>query len=99
MKGKKTFEVKAFKDYVNAQLTRTDKFATESFKSALCVALEEVLHKTNNYKGYNDLYWLEIGWDQWTRNGKTEVWEEKNKFIYGEAGTKYDGCKYSRRYY
>lgn len=100
MKNKKTFDVEEFKQYVNEQLERTDKHATEDFKSGLCVALGEVLHKTGNYKGYNDLYWNEIGWQEWRTIGKeTEVWEEKKLFIYGTPDSKYRGSKYARRYY
>ena len=97
---KKTFDVLAFKDYVNNQLTRTDEHATEDFKSGLCVVLQEVLHRTGNYNGFNDLYWNEIGWKEWRTIGKeTEDWEQKKLFIYGTPDSKYRGSKYSRRYY
>lgn len=97
---KKTFDVETFKSYVNIQLSRTDEHATEDFKSGFCVALEQVLHKTGNYKGYQDLYWEEIGFKQWlTIGNQTEDWEEKKKYIYGTPDSKYRGCKYSRRYY
>ena len=97
---KKTFDVETFKDYVNIQLSRTDEHATEDFKSGFCVALEQVLHKSGNYKGYQDLYWEETGWNEWrTIGNQTEDWEEKKKFIYGAPDSKYRGCKYSRRYY
>lgn len=100
MAKRKSFDVERFKTYVNMQLSRTDKYATESFKSGLCVALEEVLHRTGNYKGYSDLYWEEIGWKEWrTIGNETEDWEEKKKYIYGSADSKYHGCKSSRRYY
>jgi hypothetical protein len=96
---KKTFEVESFKEYVNNQLTRTDEYATDAFKSGLCLALEEVLHKTGNYKGFNDLYWNEIGFKEWLASGETEIWEEKKKYIYGTLDSKYRGSKYSRMYY
>ena len=100
MGKRKSFDVETFKDYVNKQLSRTDEHATEDFKSGLCVALEQVLHRTGNYKGFNDLYWLEIGWNEWrTIGNQTEDWEEKKKYIYGTADSKYHGCKSSRRYY
>lgn len=99
-RSKKTFDVETFKSYVNKQLSRTDEYATEDFKSGLCVALQEILHRTGNYNGFNDLYWLEIGWDEWrTIGNETEDWEEKKKYIYGTADSKYRGCQYSRRYY
>jgi hypothetical protein len=100
MAKRKSFDVEAFKLYVNKQLSRTDEYATSEFKSGLCVALEQVLRSTGNYKGYNDLYWEEIGWKEWLSIGnETEMWEEKKKFIYGTADSKYRGCKSSRRYY
>ena len=100
MKGRKTFDVTKFKTYVNTQLARTDAYATEEFKGGLCIALEEVLQRTDNYKGYNYLYWNEIGWQLWRTEGKeTENWDEKKKYIYGEKGSKYNACKNSRVYY
>ena len=99
-KSKKTFDVVTFKDYVNKQLSRTDEYATEDFKSGLCVALQEALHRTGNYNGFNDLYWLEIGWNEWrTIGNETEDWEKKKVFIYGTPDSKYRGSKYARRYY
>ena len=96
----KTFDVVNFKNYVNQQLSRTDDYATESFKSGLCLAIEQVLHKTGNYNGYNDLYWLETGCDQWrTIGNQTENWEEKKAYIYGTTDSKYKGNKFSRKYY
>ena len=97
---KKTFDVVTFKTYVNEQLSRTDEYATEDFKSGLCVALQEVLHRSGNYNGYNHLYWNEIGWEKWRTIGKeTEVWEEKKLFIYGTPDSKYRGSEYARIYY
>lgn len=96
---KKTFNVESFKDYVNKQLTRTDDYANEGFKYGLCLAIEHVLFESDNYKGYTDLYWDEIGFKQWLTEGETEVWEEKKKYIYGDVDSKYGGNKYSRRYY
>ena len=99
-RNKKTFDVVTFKEYVNNQLARTDEYATEDFKSGLCIALQEVLFRTGNYNGYNDLYWNEIGWQEWRTIGKeTEDWEEKKLFIYGTPDSKYHGSKYARRYY
>ena len=99
-RNKKTFDVETFKSYVNIQLSRTDEYATESFKSGLCIALQEVLHRTGNYSGFNYLYWLETGWNEWrTIGNETEDWEKKKKFIYGTPDSKYRGCKHSRRYY
>jgi hypothetical protein len=96
---KKTFDVLSFKDYVNIQLARTDEFATDEFKSGLCIALHEVLHKTGNYNGFQYLYWAEKGWQDWYNSGQTEVWSEKKVFIYGTPDSKYRGSEYARKYY
>ena len=98
-KSKKTFDVETFKQYVNSQLERTDEFANESFKSGLCVALEETLHKTGNYKGFNHLYWNETGFKDWVNAGQPEDWETKKVFILGDKSSKYRGNEYARRYY
>jgi len=96
---KKTFEVEKFKEYVNTQLARTDEYADDMFKSALCVALGEVLHRTGNYKGFTYLYWQETGFADWCKDGQTEVWGEKKKYIVGTPDTKYRGSEHARRYY
>ena len=99
MIGRKTLNVKVFKDYVNKQLARTDEHATNDFKCGLCIALEEALRITGNYNGYSDLYWDEIGWKEWRTIGKeTEVWEEKKLYIYGTPDSKYRGSIYARFY-
>jgi len=99
-KSKKTFSVEIFKNYVNKQLKRTDGFATDEFKSGLCLTLEQVLHESNNYNGYQDLYWDEIGFNEWsTTGGRTEEWEKKKLFIYGTSDSKYSGSKHARVYY
>jgi hypothetical protein len=99
MSKKKTLNVESFKSYVNKQLARTDGFANESFKCGLATTLEHVLHATGNYNGYTQLYWDEIGWIDWRKDGETEVWEEKKKYIYGDVDSKYKGNQYARRYY
>lgn len=97
---KKTFEVEAFKKFVNEQLERTDDYATiGNFKSGLCIALEKVLHSTGNYNGFTNLYWIEGGCSAWEMNGKTEVWEDKKLYILGTADSRYKGNEYARRYY
>lgn len=100
-KPKKTFKVDDFKAYVNDQLTRTDEFAlsNENFKGGLCNALEHILHRSNSYKGFNNLYWMEGGCAEWEANGKVETWPEKDKYILGEKGSKYNGDRYARKYY
>ena len=54
MKGRKTIEVKGMLEWANRQLGRTDEFATEKFKAGICVMIEELLHSSGNYQGYNN---------------------------------------------
>ena len=51
---KKTIEVKAMLEWANTQLARKDEYADEKFKAGICSMIEEVLHSTGNYKGYNE---------------------------------------------
>ncbi len=95
----KTLKVLDLIIYVNSQLSRTDEEMTSKTSEGLCVVLEHVLHKTGNYQGYNHLYWLERGCNEWVRDGKIESHPEKNKYIYGEVGSEYKGCVYARKYY
>jgi|ERR1035437_3652697 hypothetical protein len=98
MKKKATFEVDTFRRYVNDQLQRTDSEATDDFKNGMCLALERILHGSDCYRGFNYLYWLKGGCDEWTNAGQPDF-PEKDKFIYGEKGSKYNGCKFARLYY
>lgn len=49
---RKTIDMKFLVEYGNAQLSRTDEWATKDFKSGVCCMIEKVLHETNNYKGF-----------------------------------------------
>lgn len=99
MKKKKTFNIQKFKEFVNEQLKRTDEFATDEFRGAMCVAIERVLMDANCYEGHNSLFWLDGGCSQWEQNGKTENYKEKEKYIHGEQGSKYKGSRFARRYF
>ena len=55
MKGKKTVGVNGMLDWANKQLQRTDEYADAKFKAGICSMIEELLHRTGNYKGYNEL--------------------------------------------
>ena len=95
----KTLKVLDLIIYVNSQLSRTDEYMTSQIREGLCVVLEHVLTKTNNYQGFNYLYWIEGGCDEWRKDGQIETHPEKNKYIYGEIGSKYNGCQFARKYY
>jgi len=68
----KTFSVEKFKDYVNAQMKRTDTGMTNEVRDGLDLALNEVLHSTGNYHGFQYVDWDEGGYQQWVDDGKPE---------------------------
>ncbi len=90
-RAKKTFKVETLKDRVNGCLR--DIQYTNAEKSVMCMMLENVLHETNNYKGYNNLYWLNTGHSQWLKDGEPEG-ESKNLYISNNGKE-----EYSRIYY
>lgn len=98
MAKKKTFSVAAFKDDINRRLlmayeSKSDSaiYDTQHFCAALCSILEDVLHKSGNYHGYNCLHWLKCGCDRWEKDGKPDF-PKKNEYING-------GKEYCRHYY
>jgi hypothetical protein len=56
MSKRKTIEVSTLKAKINHMLTLDT--LTQEYKSALCMLLENVLHDTGNYNGFNYLNWL-----------------------------------------
>jgi hypothetical protein len=85
--------------WANNQLARTDEFMTSDIRCGICSSLEQVLFLTGTYAGFNYLYWLERGIKEWEAAGTPEKHPEKNRYIYGEVGSKYDGSPYARSYY
>ena len=60
--SKKTFEVSEFREDINTRLDNP-KIDQDS-KEIMCILLEDVLHKTGNYKGYvntEDWYGKKLG--------------------------------------
>jgi hypothetical protein len=90
-KSKKTFNVVDFVLYINEQLAGND--IDQSAKEALCRSVEHVLHKSNNYHGYQYLYWDKQGFTEWLAAGKPEG-PEKDKFMYGPSMNRYDRFYY-----
>ena len=100
-KKRKTFEIEKLKEYANTQLARTDDTATADFKSGVAVMLQRVLFDTNNYNGYQHLYWDKQGYQEWVAAGEPDF-PEKYKYIYGGEGKTLEDFKdreYNRRYY
>jgi hypothetical protein len=52
---KKTIEVTEMLDWANEMLARTDEYADAKFKAGICTAIENILMKTDNYKGFRFL--------------------------------------------
>lgn len=51
-RSKKTISVSNMIDYANANLARTDAYATKEFKVGVTIMIEEILHRTDNYWGF-----------------------------------------------
>lgn len=76
-----------------------ERISTEERK-ALAILLENVLHATGNYQGYNDLHWIERGCREWEETGLEETigphnFDLKRPYITGTA----DGSETYRRVY
>jgi hypothetical protein len=52
---RKTIEVTEMLDWANEMLARTDVYADSKFKAGICTAMESILTKTGNYKGFGFL--------------------------------------------
>ena len=72
----KTIKVSELKEMANDLLASSENGSVD-----LCLLLESILHKTGNYKGYNNLYWLNDGYQRWVQAGRLE--NETKKQFYG----------------
>jgi hypothetical protein len=52
---RKTIEVTEMLDWANEMLARTDVYADSKFKAGISTAIESILTKTGNYKGFGFL--------------------------------------------
>ncbi len=95
----KTIKVIDLLEYLNAQLARTDDGMTTGGRASLCTTIEQILHRTGNYCGFNHLYWSKQGYREWNEAGKPEAYPEKNLYIRGGVDSEWKGCEYARRYY
>lgn len=89
--GRKTIDVVYVLESLNSQLARTDLSDVE--KRILCDVLEDVLHKTDNYSGFNHRYWASVGYRQWVDAGGPGF-PEKEKFILGPSGQEHNRFYY-----
>lgn len=56
-------------------------------KAALCTLIENMLMDARMYAGFNYVYWMNGGYDEWVRDGKPE------------DNSRYLGYEYDRHYY
>jgi len=54
-RSRKTMNVNSILDYANKQLERKDSEATKEFKYGVCVMIEQILFRTDNYNGFRFL--------------------------------------------
>jgi hypothetical protein len=73
MKGKKNVSVERVLDLTNRILESSPNGSKE-----LCLLVEQILHDTGNYHGYNHWYWARQGYSEWKSAG--EPTEDKNRF-------------------
>lgn len=84
-KVRKIVDISKLKDWTNVQLSRTDDYATQEFKAGIFTAVSNTLHATGQYNGFQHLYWMNGGCEEWYKAGEPDF-PEKNRFIYGEGG-------------
>ena len=87
----KTIKVQDLKSKINTLLASpaVNQRITEETKAILCNLLEDILHDTNNYRGYNHVDWNARGYTAWVEAGQPDF-PTKNLYI---------GREYSRLYY
>jgi len=83
---RKTFSVEEAKTKANEWLARD---VSQEEKRGVCFLIENILHRTGNYKGFSYNYWDEKGFKDWLDAGEPDF-PEKSKYI---------GPEYSRHYY
>ena len=93
-KGRKTIEVEFIKDKINHMLSLPLKQHSKETKAALCTLLEDILHQSNNYHGFQYNIWDNGGYEAWKAAGEPDF-PEKEKYLTG----KHKEHDYSRVYY
>jgi hypothetical protein len=88
---RKTIDVQALKDYANNQLARTDAYATDEFKKGIISMIEKVLLDSGNYNGFDYVYWVTKGYNEWRETGQPKG-EDCTNYVRGNMG------EYSRIY-
>jgi hypothetical protein len=84
---KKTIKVEDIRDTVNGMLLRDD--ITDDVRVGMCAVLENILHITGNYQGFNNVEWINGGWQKWVADGQPGYPDKE----------KYAGNNTKRHYY
>ena len=93
--AKKTIKVVDLKNQINKMLAQ--KTVSNQEKKQLCILLEGVLLETDNYKGFNNNFWLEKGCELWNSPNRATC---ANKIEYINGFDEKDGKgEYNRHYY
>jgi hypothetical protein len=81
MAARKTIKVSLIKEWANELLTEST--ISDETKSGICTTLEEILHETDNYKGFNYVYWLKEGCDKWVADGRDQ--HQQHKYLHSKG--------------
>lgn len=88
---RKTIRVEEIIDKINYLLQSEGEHVTDSYREGLCDIAEIILHRTDNYRGFNYIEWIKNdGCRRWEEAGKPEPADE---YMYGKYG------KFGRIYY
>lgn len=82
--ARKTVSLHTVIDRLNTLIESAD---TEKEQKRLCTMAEDLLFLADQYRGYANLYWMKVGFQHWTDDGRPE------------DKTKYYGPEYQRFYY
>ena len=93
--ARKTIEIEKLKGWVNHRLA--DPKTPVEVRKALAGLLENALFETGNYRGFNDLYWMNRGYEEWVDAGRPEEFPAKYRYIWGPDADGVDPCR--RVYY
>lgn len=86
MTRRKTFSVAEFTDKINRFLASDPSQISEVERRTAIVILNDILHETGNYQGYQYLEWMNGGCNQWIKDGSPD---DKAKYIGDETRRHY----------
>lgn len=89
MSARKTVDVSDLLEIGNKMLRSESGHQTPEFRKGVAAMMEALLHKAEQYGGFNYNHWCSVGYNAWERDGRPE----------GEAKEKYFGDQTRRTYY